>query len=199
MKKLVATVLGVALVASVATSAPWGKKNAKGKTTGGKVLNIAVWNDEFPARFEKYYKSKVPAGVKVNFIQTPNQGNTYQNKLDEALLAQNSAAADEKIDMFLVEADYALKYVDTPYTLDVVKDIGLTKADLANQFKYTKDIMTDSKGVLKGVSWQACPAGFIYRRSIAKAVLGTDDPAKVQEALSNWDKFDSVAAMSKAK
>ena len=107
MKKLVATVLGVALVASVATSAPWGKKNAKGKTTGGKVLNIAVWNDEFPARFEKYYKSKVPAGVKVNFIQTPNQGNTYQNKLDEALLAQNSAAADEKIDMFLVEADYA--------------------------------------------------------------------------------------------
>ena len=54
MKKLVATVLGVALVASVATSAPWGKKNAKGKTTGGKVLNIAVWNDEFPARFEKY-------------------------------------------------------------------------------------------------------------------------------------------------
>ena len=199
MKKLVATVLGVALVASVATSAPWGKKKAKGKTTGGKVLNIAVWNDEFPARFEKYYKSKVPAGVKVNFIQTPNQGNAYQNKLDEALLAQNSAAADEKIDMFLVEADYALKYVDTPYTLDVVKDIGLTKADLANQFKYTKDIMTDSKGVLKGVSWQACPAGFIYRRSIAKAVLGTDDPAKVQEALSNWDKFDSVAAKAKAK
>ena len=75
----------------------------------------------------------------------------------------------------------------------------MTSADVANQYKYTKDIMTDSKGVLKGVSWQACPGGFIYRRSIAKAVLGTDDPAKVQEALSSWDKFDAVAAQAKAK
>ena len=47
-------------------------------------------------------------------------------------------------------------------------------------YKYTKDIMTDSNGVLKGVSWQACPGGLIYSRSIAKDVLGTDDPAKVQ-------------------
>ena len=63
MKKLVATVLGVALVASVATSAPWGKKKAKGKTTGGKVLNIAVWNDEFPARFEKYCSAQSDLGL----------------------------------------------------------------------------------------------------------------------------------------
>ncbi len=34
---------------------------------------------------------------------------------------------------------------------------------------------------------------FAYRRSIAKDVLGTDDPDKVQEALSTWDKFDKVA------
>jgi len=53
--------------------------------------------------------------------------------------------------------------------------------------------------VLKGVSWQACPGGFIYRRSIAKAVLGTDDPAEVQKALSSWDSFDGVAAKAKEK
>ena len=39
----------------------------------------------------------------------------------------------------------------------------------------------------------ATPGLFAYRRSIAKDVLGTDNPDKVQEALSSWDKFNSVA------
>jgi len=190
MKKLVAVVLTAACVTSL-FAAP---KKAK----QGKVLNIYVWNDEFASRFNDYYASKLPSDVKVNFVQTPNQDNAYQNKLDEVLLNQKKAKADDKVDIFLVEADYALKYVDTAYTLDVKKDIGITDKDLANQYKYTKDIMTDSKGNLKGVSWQACPGGFLYRRSYAKAVLGTDDPAKVQEYLSDWNKFDAVAAKMKA-
>ena len=164
----------------------------------GKVLNIYVWNDEFPARFRDFYGSKVPSDVKVNFIQTPNQGNAYQDKLDEALLAQSGAKADDKIDLFCIEADYALKYVDTPYTLDVMKDVGLKKGDLANQYQYTKDIVTDSKGKIKGVSWQSTPGGFVYRSSMAKQVLGTDDPVKVQAMVSDWAKFDAVAAKMKA-
>jgi DNA-binding transcriptional regulator/RsmH inhibitor MraZ len=170
-------------------------------TNDGKVLTIYVWNDEFQTRFKDYFEKAglVPKDVTVNWVVTPNQDNAYQNKLDEALLNQDKAAPNDKIDIFLVEADYALKYVNTPATLDVIKDVGLTKADVSQMYKYTKDIMTDSNGVLKGVSWQACPGGLIYRRSIAKDVLGTDDPAKVQEALSSWDKFDAVAAKAKAK
>ena len=137
--------------------------------------------------------------MKVNFIITPNQNNAYQNALDEALLNQESAAADDKIDIFLIEADYALKYVNTDYTLDVVNDIGLTESDLADQYQYTKDIVTDSNGVLKGTTWQATPGLFAYRRSIAKDVLGTDDPVQVQAALADWDKFDAVAAKAAAK
>lgn len=52
-----------------------------------------------------------------------------------------------------------MKYVDTDYTLDVVNDLGVSKDALANQYKYTQDIVTNSKGALKGASWQACPAG----------------------------------------
>jgi hypothetical protein len=169
-------------------------------SNGGKVLTIYVWNDEFQTRFKDYFEKAglVPAGVTVNWVVTPSQDNAYQNKLDEALLNQDKAAPDDKIDMFLVEADYALKYVNTNSTLDIYKDVGLTPSDTAQMYKYTKDLMTDSKGVLKGVSWQACPAGLIYRRSIAKAVLGTDDPAKVQAALSSWDKFDAAAAKAKS-
>lgn len=194
MKKLVAAAVAVA---SVITLMSCSKSNSNAKTDG-KVLNIYVWNDEFPSRFNSYFPKEKLGDVKVNFVQTPNQDNAYQNKLDSVLLRQEKAPADEKVDIFLVEADYALKYVDTPYTLDVKKDIGLTDEDLKNQFKYTKDVMTDSKGILKGVSWQGCPGGFVYRRSYAKKVLGTDDPVEIQKYIDSWAKFDETAAKMKA-
>lgn len=166
----------------------------------GKTLNIAVWNEEFKNYFEKYIKAKMPEGVTVNFKITENKDNAYQNKLDEDLPKNEAASADDKIDMFLFEADYALKYVNSEYTLDV-KSLGLTDEDLSGMYQYTKDVATtqDSSKVLKGVSWQATPGLYAYRRSIAKDVLGTDDPAKVQEALADWTKFDEVAAKAADK
>ncbi len=189
-KKLVALLLICAMAVSMIACGDT-------KAEEGKVLNIYCWNNEFQTRFEQYYT--VPEGIEVNFIITPTDDNAYQNKLDEALLNQENAEADDKIDIFLVEADYALKYVDTDYTLDVIDDVGLTDDDVSGMYQYTKDVMTDSSGALKGVSWQACPAGFIYRRSIAMDVLGTDDPAEVQTLLDSWDKFDAVAADAKEK
>ena len=137
-------------------------------------------------------------GTTVKWTINPNENNNYQDKLDEALLKQADAAADDKIDIFLVEADYALKYVDADVTMDV-KELGLTDDDMAQQYQYTKDIVTDSNGAQKGTTWQATPGLFAYRRSIAKDVLGTDDPEQVQEALSDWDKFDEVAAKASEK
>jgi multiple sugar transport system substrate-binding protein len=202
VKKMLVLFLAFALLATTAACGP--AKETPQPASGdeqGKVLNIYCWNEEFQSRFTDYFEKPglVPEGVKVNFIITPSQDNAYQNALDEALLKQDSAAADDKIDIFLIEADYALKYVNTDYTLDVVNDIGLTEADLADQYQYTKDIVTDSKGVLKGTTWQATPGLFAYRRSIAKDVLGTDDPVKVQEALADWDKFDQVATQAAGK
>lgn len=201
MKKIV--VAAMALASLVALNGCKEKKAeapaAAAAPKAGKVLNIYVWNEEFQERFNNYYAKKLPADVKVNWVMTPNQGSAYQDKLDEALMRQDSVPTDEKIDLFLVEADYALKYVDTDFTLDVINDIGISQQDIKNQYKYTKDIMTDSKGNLKGLTWQACPGGFIYRRSIAKDVLGTDDPVKVGEALADWSKFNAVAADAKKK
>ncbi|MGN0396090.1 MAG: carbohydrate ABC transporter substrate-binding protein [Coprococcus sp.] len=172
----------------------------------GKTLNIYVWNEEFKERVEEFYDGyeKVDAttgkigDVEVKWTITPNDNNAYQDNLDATLLAQADAAADDKIDMFLVEADYALKYVDTEYTLPVA-DLGITDAELADQYQYTKDVMTDSNGVLKGVSWQGCPAGLIYNRAIAKDVWGTDDPAEVQEHVKDWDSFYAAGAEMAAK
>lgn len=170
---------------------------------GGKVLNIYVWNTEFKDRFEKYYKdydkdSKSIGDVKVNFVTNTNEEGVYQKKLDAALKAQESAAADDKIDIFLCEMDYVNKYTNTKMALDV-KALGLTDDDMSQMYDYTKQAATGSDGVLRGVSWQGCPGGFVYRRSIAKEVFGTDDIEKIQEELSNWDKFTAAAEKVKAK
>lgn len=62
-----------------------------------------------------------------------------------------------------------------------------------------QEIATSADDKLKAVTWQATPGLFAYRRSIAKDVLGTDDPDAVQEALADWDKFNAVAEQAAAK
>ena len=106
----------------------------------GSVLNVWCWNDEFQSRFNAYYPevkevaedkstTTLNDGTIVKWTINPNADNNYQNKLDEALLSQESAADDDKIDMFLIEADYALKYVDSPYTLDVRAEVQTYLSD----------------------------------------------------------------------
>ena len=124
----------------------------------GKVLNIYCWNEEFKSRLTDHYPgySKVDdthgkiGDIDVVWNITPSDDNAYQNNLDATLKKQESAAADDKIDLFLVEADYALKYVDTDYTLPVT-DLGIDLKELSTQYKYTQDIVTDSNGNLKGL------------------------------------------------
>ena len=79
----------------------------------GKVLNIYCWNEEFKSRLTDHYPgyTEVDAttgtigDVTVKWNITPNDDNAYQNNLDATLLKQADAAADDKIDIFLVEAD----------------------------------------------------------------------------------------------
>ena len=178
---------------------------AETPTDEGKALNVYCWNDEFQRRVKAHYPGyeEVDAthgkigDVEVVWNITPNADNAYQNNLDEALVNQESASADNKVDLFLIEADYALKYVDSEYTMPVA-DLGITDADTADQYQYTKDIVTDSNGVLKGLSWQGCPGVMFYSREIAKEVFGTDDPAEVQKKVCDWDTYRETADELKA-
>ena len=210
MKKALALLLALVMVLSLAacgakeapaaTEAPKAEApaapeaEAPAEAEEGKVFRIYAWNEEFKGFFEKYYE--VPEGITVEWVINPSDGGVYQDKLDEALLNQANAPADEKIDMFLAEADYILKYTDTEFTQDITA-LGVT--DFSNTYEYTVQAASDSNGVVKGVSFQCCPAALIYRRSIAQDVLGTSEPAEVQELLNSWDKFNAVAADAAAK
>ena len=168
----------------------------------GKVLNIEAWNEEFKSRITDHYpgyeKTDDTHGkigdVTVNWIITPSNDNAYQNNLDTVLPGNADASADDKVDMFLIEADYAKKYIDADANVAMpLKDLGITSDDLSKQYKYTQDVVTDANGDLRGTSWQACSAGLIYNRAAAKEVLGTDDPAEVQKAVADWDTYNETA------
>ena len=118
--------------------------------------------------------------------------------MDEALLKQDSAAADDKIDIFLIEADYALKICGFPNIRWMSRRMsGLTDDDLKDQYQYTKDIVTVD-GVQKGTHGRQ-PGSVAYRRSIAKMCWAPMIRPRCQAALSDWDKFNDVAEKAAAK
>lgn len=174
--------------------------------TEGKVLNIYTWNTEFIERLENCYPgyevveptvSGKIGDVEVKYTTVASDNNGYQDNLDATLLAQADAADDDKVDLFLVEADYALKYTGSDVTM-AMSDLGLDDSVFADQFQYTKDVVT-AGGKLKGASWQGCPGALIYRADIAEDVLGTSDPDAVQESVKDWDTFLATAAAMKDK
>lgn len=201
MKKKIVSILLLGTMVATMLAGCSGTTGSTNLSSDGKVLNIYCWNEEFKSRLTDHYPGYEEVDgttgkigdVTVIWNITPSDDGAYQDNLDDKLLAQADAAADDKIDLFLVEADYAIKYVDTDYAV-AVEDLGIKASDLANQYQYTKDVVTDSNGKLKGVSWQGCPGVLIYRRDIAKEVLGSDDPATVQAAVKDWDAFAATAA-----
>lgn len=189
-KRVTLIPLGLSILLAGCTSNQLQNDKARSE---GEVVNIYCWNTEFKGIYEAYAKDLAEShNVEVNFVIITNDYSAYQTNLDEMLAEESSLIDDDKVDIFLVEADNASKYVKSEYTLDVINDIGLTQADLADQYQYTKDIVSDN-GVLKAVSWQSTPGLFAYRRSIAKKVLGTDNPDQVQQMIKDWDSFDQVA------
>ncbi|MBQ3254077.1 MAG: hypothetical protein IJA65_05915 [Acholeplasmatales bacterium] len=189
---------------SVAPSITSSATKTTPSTEEKEYFHIYAWNDEFKGFFDKYVSDeKQPGlkkyhldGVEVKWTIVPNESNHYQDTLDIALKNNEAADAEHRIDMFLAEADYIKKYTDSEYTIDI-SQIGVT--DLSNSYNYAKEVATSSLGVLKGLPYQLCPSGVIYNRSIAKAILGTDNPEVIGSMLDTWEEFDAMAETMKNK
>lgn len=178
----------------------------------GKVINIYSFNDEIRNRLTDVYSeiektskdgtvSTLKDGTEIHWIINPNQDGVYQDKLDEALMNQADAAADDKVDIFASETDYVIKYSDADADVSLpLTDIGIDPdTDLADQYDFTKTVASDQNGVQRASTWQACPGVLVYRRDIAKDVFGTDDPKEVGEKTKDWETMKATAEELKAK
>lgn len=166
----------------------------------GDVLNIYCWNEEFRTLMENYYpdytgvsdEEGLIGDVKVNWIMIPTFDDEYEDALDAAL-SKGEKDADDRVDIFLVEPQYnAMKYIDADDICISMEELGLTDY-MGDQYQFNLDAATDSNGEVKATTWLAAPEVYVYRRSVAREVFGTDDPEEIQKYLSDWETFNQSA------
>ncbi len=178
----------------------------------GLVINIYSFNDELRNRITAVYSeiestsddkttSTLKDGTQIRWIINPNQDGVYQDKLDEALGNQLTAADDDKVDIFAAELDYVVKYTDADIDASMtLESLGINPStDLADQYEFTKTVASDQNGDMRASTWQACPGVLVYRRDIAKDVFGTDDPVEIGKKTSDWATMKTTAEELKAK
>ena len=202
MKKILSTVVTVAAAVAMLGITSCSKSGAK---AGGKVtLNLWSFTDEIPGMVDKYVAANPDCGFDVTKTIIATTEGAYQPALDQALQAGGAEAPD----LYAAEAAFILKYSKgamqnyaMPY-----KDLGIdvaAKTKAAEIAGYTIDIGSNTKGELDALGYQTTGGCFIYRRSLAKKVLGTDDPSAVQAAIGggsgNWDAFWATAEKMAAK
>lgn len=187
MKKSYVILSTVAVAAMLFSVTSCGKKSASGKNAN----KLVVWSftDELQTMIDNYYKPSHP-NVEVEYSLTPTD--QFPNKLDPVLASGNGAP-----DVMALENAFVRKYVDQgdKLLLDITDEYNAVKGRM---IAYPGEIGS-LNGRVYAVSWQAAPGAVFYRRSLAKKYLGTDDPATVQAALSDWNKFLATARDIKNK
>ncbi|WP_405104480.1 carbohydrate ABC transporter substrate-binding protein [Paenibacillus sp. FSL K6-1217] len=189
-----ATTAPAATTAAEATKAP--------AVGNGEKVTINLWSftDEIPNMTKKYMEAHPDANVEFKTTVIATTDGAYQPALDQALAgggkdAPDIYAAESAFVLKYTQGDastYAANYADLGLDDQMVKDAGIAQ--------YSVDIGSTTDGHLKGLGYQATGGAFIYRRSIAKDVFGTDDPAKIKtEVGPGWDKFFDAAKKLKAK
>ncbi|MDG0809286.1 ABC transporter substrate-binding protein [Cohnella rhizosphaerae] len=181
--------------AASSSAAPSDSGKPKEKVT----INLWSFTDEIPNMTKKYTETHPDANVEFKTTVIATTDGAYQPALDQALAGGGKDAPDiyAAESAFVLKytqgdaSDYAANYADLGLGDDLVKDAGIAQ--------YSVDIGS-KEGQLKGLAYQATGGAFIYRRSIAKDVFGSDDPATIKTAVGpGWDKFFDAAAKLKAK
>ena len=147
------------------------------------VVIYGWYDDEFSSLIDKYCPD-------VDYDLVLSESTAYTAKLDAVLASGDKNVAP---DLFVCEAAYAKKYLASDYTLPV-NDLGISYDEFVdNMFSYTTIWATDSDNVIKGLTWEACPGGVWYNRTLAEQYLGTQDPAEVGQYFETWDAFMQTA------
>ncbi|MBS5062571.1 MAG: carbohydrate ABC transporter substrate-binding protein [Hungatella hathewayi] len=179
-------------------------QSAGSEASGSKVINVWSFTDEVPNMIEKYKELHPDFDYEIKSTIIATTDGAYQPALDQALAAGGKDAPD----IYCAEAAFVLKYSqgDASSYAAPYEDLGIDVAAMTKEAdiaQYAIDIGTNQDGKVAALGYQATGGAFIYRRSIAKDVWGTDDPkevaAKIGGGSGSWDKFFGAAEELKAK
>jgi len=158
----------------------------------GGTINIWSFTDEIPKAAQRFREMNPDFPYDINVTVIPTDGGGYQQSLDQALLHGGADAPH----IYTAEASFVLKYsqVDAahlalPYSELLGQDVApmISAAQLA---QYTVDLGTRTDGQVVALPFQMTGSGYIYRRSLAESIWGSDDPDFIGTKIGpGWDQF----------
>jgi hypothetical protein len=223
MKRLFAIILSMLMIIGLATACNQDNDTGSGSGTGGGNNNepaqntgevrqehdaskedLRVWSfspeiTDAIARFAEMRPDSIVNNFNVvPFIYTDWDG-SYEAAIEPALAAGGSSAPD----IYAAEQAFVLKFSQGGFAqyAGTYSDLGIadveTKINAAGLAEYAV-AAGRRNGEVVGLRFQETGSCFIYRRSIANEVFGTDDPAVIGgEVGPGWGKFMEAASRVK--
>lgn len=185
MKKLICMLLALAMVLSLAACGSSTDAKAEQPGSDGEPAaadKIVVWtlaNDL--KQFAERYTAETGREVEVVVFDSAD----YATKIMQTLGSQS-----KDLDIFVGEPQMLPNFFEAGFAADLSR----LDADVAEKLvDYTYEAGKDENGVLRAVSYQACPGSVIYRRDLATQVFGADDPEVIGEKFASFKTITETA------
>ena len=183
--RIVSILLAAAVVMACFTSC--GDDNGKDRTTV--TFRIMSWNEDFRNLVETYFIPRHSALMKnVRLEWVTDEINVYRSSVQRRL------SEGEHIDLFLGNQQMA-PFFAADENIAALSEIGITDSELACQFHFARILGSDGEGLQKGSAYSVEPGVLLYRADYAEKYLGITHQAEMEEKLSSWESFVSVARM----
>lgn len=180
-KKVLAAALSAAILgASVGAMAACGD---------GRGNEMVYWcfDADMGQQVQDYYVAEKNLDYKIK-IEVMTLDNML-SKLDNGLRTGKNLP-----DVVALEGATFKRYIDGK----ILEELDDMKTLTSDMYDYTVEAASKN-GHLYALATNVTPGVFAYRRSIAKATFGTDDPAEIQSKFNSWENFLASARALKEK
>lgn len=166
-----------------------------------KVIRVLDYNGEMFTIMDKFKELHPDFEYEIQVESKALVCLSYDSILEDIM----EPGGEELQDIYPIESAFVLKYTqgEAYRHAAAYKDLGIDVDRLLKEASiapYTIDIGTNPEGEVVALSYQSTICAFIYRRSIAKDVWGTDDPDIIKTKIGpGWEQFLSAASDLKAK
>ena len=198
MKRLTALLLALMMVVSLAACSNTGNNdsgsnsssnnnssgsNSSDDSQGGKQDDIVLWtlsNDlkQFAERYEEQTGNHVEVVV-------------FDSADFSTKIMQTLGGRSKDVDVFVGEPQMLPNFFEAGFSADLSELDSEVQSRLVG---YTYEAGCDEDGVLRAISYQACPGSVIYRLDLAEEVFGTSDPDEISKLFSSFSAIEDTAA-----
>lgn len=194
MKKLLSFLLFLSVSVSLFAAGSNFFTKMKKQSNENRVIRIMTINDEIESLLKPFLQNNPDFGYQIEYTVVPSYDDSFLTRLDSVY------GTSESPDLLVSPDEFSLDLIKGSrqrYCLPV-EELGIDVQDLSSKVApYTIDTGTNTEGKLVGLTYRTTTGAFIYRRSIAQAVFGTDDPKKIEKIIGGgtgkWDDFLNAA------